>query len=46
MTYVVYPSSQLNATVGFELNKKIEACLLKDDIDGAVVVQGTVLLMK
>lgn len=35
------PSSQLNATVGFELNKKIEACLLKDDIDGAVVVQGT-----
>ena len=35
------PSSQLNATVGFELNKKIEACLLKDNIDGAVVVQGT-----
>lgn len=35
------PSSQLNATVGFELNKKIEACLAKDEIDGVVVVQGT-----
>lgn len=35
------PSSQLNATVGFELNKKIEKCLAKEDIDGAVVVQGT-----